>query len=74
MGFAKGDKVGIYMPLIPEAVASFLAIIRMGGIVVPVFSGYGREAIITRLADCNAKVLITATGFFGGEKKSTWKK
>ncbi len=63
-GITKGDKVGVYMPLIPEAVAAFLAIIRMGGIVVPVFSGYGKEAIITRLADCNAKVLITATGFF----------
>ena len=63
LGVRKGDKVGIYMPLIPEAVASFLAIIKIGAIVVPLFSGYGPEAIATRLSDCDAVALITTETF-----------
>ena len=63
LGIKKGDKVGIYMPLIPEAVASFLAIIKIGAIVVPLFSGYGPEAIATRLSDCDAVAVMTAETF-----------
>lgn len=61
---ARGDKVGIYLPMIPEAVASFLAVAKMGGVVVPIFSGYGTQAIATRLEDCDAKAIITADVFF----------
>ncbi|HXQ91359.1 MAG TPA: AMP-binding protein [Nitrososphaerales archaeon] len=63
LGVRKGDKIGIYMPLIQEAVASFLAVIKLGAIVVPLFSGYGPEAIATRLSDCDAVALITAEKF-----------
>jgi len=63
LGVRKGDKIGIYMPLIQEAVASFLAVIKLGAIVVPLFSGYGPEAIATRLSDCDAVALITSEKF-----------
>ena len=59
----KGEKVGLYMPMIPEAIATFLAIVRIGAVVVPLFSGYGPEAISTRLSDCDAVALITAESF-----------
>ncbi|MHB8603854.1 MAG: AMP-binding protein [Thermoplasmatota archaeon] len=62
-GIAKGDAVGIYLPNIPEAVAAFMAIAKVGAIVVPLFSGYGADAIEKRLADADAKALITADGF-----------
>ncbi|MDA4130425.1 MAG: AMP-binding protein [Thaumarchaeota archaeon] len=74
IGVGKGDKVGIYMPLIPEAIASFLAIIRIGAVVIPIFSGYGKEAIVTRLSDCDAKVLITAEKFSRRGKEIDMKK
>ena len=64
LGVKKENKVGVYMPLVPEAIAAYLAVIRMGAVVVPVFSGYGKEAIMTRLADCDACALIAADRFF----------
>ena len=63
LGVKKGDKVGIYLPMVPEAVASFLALIKIGAIVVPLFSGYGPDAIIARLTDCDAVALITAESY-----------
>ncbi len=59
----RGDKVGIYLPMIPETVATFLAVIKMGGVVIPIFSGYGVDAIAARLEDCEAKAIVTANGF-----------
>jgi len=63
LGVGKGDAVGLYMPMVPEIVAAFLAIAKIGAVVVPIFSGFGAEAVATRLRDCEAKVLITADGF-----------
>jgi acetyl-CoA synthetase len=63
LGVAKGDRVAIYMPMIPETVAATLACGRLGAIYMPVFSGYGAEAVATRLQDSGAKVLITADAF-----------
>lgn len=63
LGIKRGDKVGIYLPMIPEAVATFLAVAKMGAIVVPIFSGYGAEAVGVRLEDCEAKAIITAGEF-----------
>ena len=63
-GIGKGDAVGLYMPMVPEVVIAFLATIKIGGIVLPLFSGYGPSAISTRLNDAGAKVLFTADGFF----------
>ena len=64
LGLGKGDAVGIYMPMIPEIVVALLAIAKIGGIILPLFSGYGVSAIVTRLVDADAKALFTADGFF----------
>ena len=63
LGVGKGDAVGLFMPMVPEIVAAFMAIAKIGAVVVPIFSGFGAEAVATRLQDCEAKVLITADGF-----------
>ncbi|NOX36679.1 MAG: AMP-binding protein [Calditrichaeota bacterium] len=68
-GIGKGDAVGLYMPMIPELAIAFLAIIKVGGIILPLFSGYGPTAIATRLADGNTKALFTADGMFRRGKK-----
>jgi len=62
LGLGKGDAIGIYMPIMPEAMAAFFAIIKIGGIVVPLFSGFGSEALVSRLNDARCKVLITLDG------------
>ena len=63
MHLQKGDKVGLFMPMSAEAVAAFFAMLKIGAIVVPIFSGYGKEAISTRLNDCDAKAIVTQTSF-----------
>lgn len=63
-GFVRGDAIGIYLPMIPETVISLLAINRIGAIAVPVFSGYGVEAIASRLNAVGAKGLFAASNFF----------
>ncbi|RMF58280.1 MAG: AMP-dependent synthetase, partial [Calditrichaeota bacterium] len=50
LGLGKGDAIGLYMPMIPELAIAFLAIVKIGGILLPLFSGYGPSAISTRLA------------------------
>ena len=64
LGLGKGDAIGIYMPMIPEIVVALLAIAKIGGIVLPLFSGYGVGAVVTRLVDADAKALFTADGVF----------
>ncbi|MFB3903907.1 MAG: AMP-binding protein [Acidobacteriota bacterium] len=63
-GLGKGDVVGLYMPMTPELAAAFLAVIKIGGIVLPLFSGYGATALAARLNDAGAKALFTADGFY----------
>lgn len=63
LGVRKGDRVGIYLPMIPETAISALAIAQIGAIFIPIFSGYAAEAAAVRLRDAGAKVLITADGF-----------
>jgi acetyl-CoA synthetase len=63
LGVGSGDRVGVYLPMIPEVVIAILAIPKIGAIYTPIFSGYAGHAVATRLADCGAKVLITADGF-----------
>jgi acetyl-CoA synthetase len=58
----KGDRVGIFMPLIPETAIGLLAIGYIGAVAVPAFSGYGPEALASRLADAGAKALLTVDG------------
>ncbi|HSD85770.1 MAG TPA: AMP-binding protein, partial [Anaerolineae bacterium] len=63
LGLQKGDAIGLFMPMMPEIVIALLAIVKIGGIVLPLFSGYGAAAIATRLNDAEAKALFTANGF-----------
>jgi acetyl-CoA synthetase len=63
LGVGKGDRVAIYLPMIPETVAATLACGKLGAVFMPVFSGYGAEAVATRLEDSGAKVVVTADGF-----------
>ena len=62
-GFQKGDAIGIHLPMMPATVVMLLAINRIGAITVPVFSGYGVEAISSRLNAVSAKGLMTCDGF-----------
>jgi acetyl-CoA synthetase len=64
LGLGKGDAVGIYMPMTPEIVVALLATVKIGGVILPLFSGYGVGAVVTRLADAHARALFTADGFF----------
>ena len=63
LGIGRGDAVGLYMPMIPELAVAFLAVVKIGGIVLPLFSGYGPSAISSRLNDADAKAVFTADGF-----------
>ncbi|MCB9444459.1 MAG: AMP-binding protein [Ardenticatenaceae bacterium] len=64
LGLAKGDGIGLHMPMTPEIVVALLAIAKIGGVILPLFSGYGAGAIQSRLVDAGAKALFTADGFF----------
>ena len=64
LGLGKGDAIGIFMPMTPEIVVALLAIAKIGGIILPLFSGYGAGAIVSRLQDANAKALFAADGAF----------
>ncbi|MGI8940787.1 MAG: AMP-binding protein [Actinomycetota bacterium] len=63
-GIAKGDTVGVFMPMMLEAVIALYAIAKIGAIYLPIFSGFGPPAISARLNDSQAKALITADGFY----------
>ncbi len=63
MGLGAGDAIGLYMPMVPEIVVALLAIAKIGGVILPLFSGYGAGAVQTRLQDGGAVALITADGF-----------
>jgi acetyl-CoA synthetase len=64
LGFVKGDVIGLFMPMIPETIVALLAIARIGGVILPLFSGYGAKAVAQRLADSEAKGLFTVNGLF----------
>ncbi|MCB0717382.1 MAG: AMP-binding protein [Bacteroidetes bacterium] len=64
LGLGIGDAVGLFMPMVPELAIAFLAIAKIGGIILPLFSGYGTSAVVTRLRDADARALFTADGSF----------
>jgi acetyl-CoA synthetase len=68
LGVQKGDRVGIYMPMIPEAAIAMLACARIGAVHGVVFGGFSAEALRDRLVDSEAKVVITADGGFRKDK------
>src|ERR1700694_4274280 len=62
IGVERGVAVGLYLPLVIENAVALLACTKLGAVAVPLFSGFGAEAIRQRLADADARVLITADG------------
>jgi len=68
LGVEKGDRVAIYMGMVPELAMSLLACARLGAIHNVVFGGFSAESLKERILDCRAKYLITADGLFRGAK------
>ena len=64
LGVKKGDRIGIYLPMIPEVLISMLACARIGAVHAVVFSAFSPTALKVRLQDTEAKILITADGYF----------
>ncbi len=62
LGIGKGDRIAIYMPMVPEAAIAMLACARLGAIHTVIFGGFSSEAIKDRVNDCKARVIITADG------------
>ncbi len=67
-GIKKGDRVIIYLPLVPEAAIAMLACVRIGAVHSVVFGGFSSQALCDRIKDCKAKMVITADG---GVRKGT---
>jgi acetyl-CoA synthetase len=67
-GIKKGDRVCIYLPMIPELAISVLACARIGAVHSVVFAGFSSTALSTRINDCEAKMVITSDGSFRGAK------
>ena len=67
-GVQKGDRVIIYMPMIPEAAVAMLACARIGAVHSVVFAGFSSSALADRINDCQAKVVLTSDGNFRGAK------
>jgi acetyl-CoA synthetase len=63
LGVHRGDRVAVFLPMIPEVAIITLACSKLGAIYTPIFSGYGAEAVATRIQDCEAVLLVTADGF-----------
>ena len=68
-GVGKGDKVIIYMPMVPEAAIAMLACARIGAVHSVVFAGFSSSALADRIEDCKAKVVLTSDGNYRGKKK-----
>ena len=62
LGVGQGDRVAIYMPVVPEAVVAMLAVARLGAVHSVVFGGFSAESLRTRIDDADAKLVITADG------------
>jgi acetyl-CoA synthetase len=73
LGVVKGDRVAIYLPMIPEAVVSMLACARIGATHSVVFGGFSAEALRTRIEDADAKLVITSDGGYRRGKPSALK-
>lgn len=67
-GIKKGDRVCIYLPMIPELAISVLACARIGAVHSVVFAGFSATALSTRINDCDAKMVITSDGSYRGAK------
>lgn len=63
-GIEPGDTVGLYMPMVPEVVSILYGCFKAGAIAVPIFSGFGIDAVQTRIEDAECSVLFTGDGFY----------
>ncbi len=63
LGLRKGDAVGVYMPMTPEAVVAMFAVARIGAVYLPIFSGFAAPAVAARLKDAGARMLFCADGY-----------
>lgn len=68
LGIRKGDRVAIYLPMVPELVVAMLACARIGAVHSVVFAGFSAQSLSERLIDAGAKMLITSDGGFRGNK------
>ncbi|MGP6206361.1 acetate--CoA ligase [Microbacterium sp. F2] len=73
LGVSAGDRVAIYMPMIPESVAAMLAVARIGAVHSVVFGGFSADSLRARIDDAGAKVVITADGGYRKGKVSALK-
>ncbi|MGP5395654.1 acetate--CoA ligase [Arthrobacter rhombi] len=73
LGVGKGDRVAVYLPMIPEAVITMLACARIGAIHSVVFGGYSADALRSRIDDAEAKLVVTADGTWRRGKPSALK-
>ena len=73
LGISKGDRVAIYLPMIPEAIISMLACARIGALHSVVFGGFSADALLARIQDAEAKLVITADGGYRRGTKSALK-
>ena len=73
LGIAKGDRVTIYLPMIPEAVISMLACARIGAVHTVVFGGFSAGSLRERIGDSQSKLLITADGTAAGGGATGWR-
>ena len=62
LGIGKGDRVGLFIPVVPEAAVALMACAKIGAVAVPAFSGYGPEPLAARLHAAEAVALITVDG------------
>jgi len=67
-GIKKGDRVIIYMPMVPEAAIAMLACARVGAVHSVVFAGFSAASLADRINDCEAKMILTSDGNFRGNK------
>ncbi|KAM4571326.1 acetyl-coenzyme A synthetase, cytoplasmic isoform 1-T1 [Fundulus diaphanus] len=68
LGVKKGDRVSIYMPMVVELVVAMLACVRIGAVHSIVFAGFSAESLCERIIDSQCSLLITADGFYRGDK------
>jgi acetyl-CoA synthetase len=73
LGIGEGDRVAIYMPMIPEAIVAMLAVVRIGAIHSVVFGGFSADSLRSRIDDAGAKLVITADGGYRKGKVSPLK-
>jgi acetyl-CoA synthetase len=69
LGVKKGDRVCIYMPMVPEVAYAMLGCARIGAVHTVVFAGFSAGSLIDRINDCTCKIVLTSDGSYRGEKK-----